>query len=243
MLVALIAPYSMLDLAEKYADMHFVLSGTWLRREAIEFYKRSKLPKMIDNGAYELGYPIPFDELIRYAEDIKADEIVCPDFFRVREGTYRATKEFIEQLTSKQRRRFKLIAVPQAQYPLEWVEAYLDMVKLDVDIIALPIWLQKEYKLRPAVFGYLKRKRLLDETKQYHLLGLDDYAECYAYPPGAIRSLDTSLPFSLTANNIWSTFGDVPHKRISLNAPRFTSMQLRLFEIHIEALKEAAREC
>ena len=240
MLVCLIAPYSMLDIAEKNTDMHFVLSGTWLKDEAKSFYRKSKKPKMIDNGAYELGFPLPFDELIRYAEEIDASEIICPDFFRVREGTYQATKEFIEQLTSKQRRRWKLIAVPQATCPSEWLDAYTEMVKLDVDVIALPIWLQKEFKMRPAVFGYLQKKGLLDSSVEYHLLGLDDYSELYAYPKGAVRSVDTSLPFSLTASNIWTTFGDVPHRRVDLNCPRFTQMQMRLLEVHIEALKEAA---
>jgi hypothetical protein len=237
----LIAPYSMLDIAEQFGDAHFVLSGVWLNREAREFFRQSKKWKLLDNGAYELGYPIPFDELLKLAEEIRANEIVCPDFFKVRDGTYEATKEFIEALTSKQRKQFKLLAVPQATSPSEWIESYKDMAKLNVDGIALPIWLQKHFKARPSVFGYLQKKHLLDDTKYYHLLGLDDYSELYAYPKGAIRSVDTSLPFSLTAANIWTTFGDVEHKRIPLDAPRFSQMQMRLLNIHLEAIREACQ--
>jgi hypothetical protein len=237
----LIAPYSMLDIAEQYGDAHFVLSGVWLDKKAREFFKQSKKWKLLDNGAYELGYPLPFDELLQLAEEIKADEIVCPDFFKVRDGTYEATKEFVEMFTSKQRRRFRLVAVPQATTPSEWIESYKQMAHLNVDGIALPIWLQKHFKARPSVFGYLQKKRLLDETKYYHLLGLDDYSELYAYPKGVIRSVDTSLPFSLTAANIWTTFGDVGHTRIPLDAPRFTQMQMRLLNIHLEAIREACR--
>jgi len=195
---------------------------------------------MLDNGCYEYGYPLPYDDLIALAREVKADEIVAPDFFRQREATFEATKEFLETVDPK-KLGFNVCVVPQAKSPLEWIEAYKDMVKLEIDVVSLPIWLHKYYKARPSVFGYLLKKGLFDETKEWHLLGLDGIGELYAYPKDVIRSVDTSLPFSLANANVWETcFGNSKHQRIAMDRERFAPMQEKLLMKHIKELKEAA---
>jgi len=137
----------------------------------------------------------------------------------------------------KQRRN---CAVPQAKDPVEFIEAYKQMKKLNVDVIAIPIWIQKHFKSRPAVVGYLRKRKIWDETKEHHLLGLDGFGELYAYEKGILRSVDTSLPFSLTHNGIWKSFGDVSGKRVPMDCKPFTKMQELLLKRHIGTLLEAA---
>ena len=49
----------------------------------------------MDNGVIE-GKPMPFEECVRRAELINADEIVLPDVYRDNHGTYDAVKEAID---------------------------------------------------------------------------------------------------------------------------------------------------
>lgn len=218
-------------------NMHFILSHVLGNERTVEFFKNDRRYKMLDNGCYEHGFPLATNELLDIAKATRTDEIVCPDFFRERKETYRATKEFL----SVADKGYKYAVVPQAKTPLEWVEAYQDMVKLDVNVIAVPIWLQKQFKSRPAVIGYIRAKKMLDPTKELHLLGLDNYGELYSYEPGIIRSVDTSLPFSLTHSNIWeSCFGVIKHERVPMNRQPFAKMQERMLTKHISELMEAA---
>jgi len=236
--VALIAPDSMIHWAEK-GSMYFILTRVVDNKELRKFFASQKKYKMLDNGVYETGFPLAGDELLQVAREVKADEVVAPDFFQQRQPTFEATKDFIDCCNPK-KQGFKVCAVPQAKDPLEFIEAYKQMKELEVDVLAIPIWLQKFYRARPAVVGYLRKKKIWDETKEHHLLGLDGIGELYAYEPGTFRSVDTSLPFSLTYNGVWQSFGDFSGKRVPMDCKPFTKTQELLLAKHIAALLEAA---
>lgn len=239
MKVCLIAPDSMLAWT-KQGTMHFILSRIVDDTRIRKFFADEKMYKMLDNGVYETGFPLPGDGLLQIAREVKANEIVAPDYFREREWTFNATKEFIETFDPRSK-GFKVCVVPQAKEPLEYAAAYKDMKRLEVDVIALPIWLQKYFKARPSVVGYLRKKKIWDETKEHHLLGLDGVGEIYAYGPEIIRSVDTSLPFSLTHNAVFSSFGDSDGKRVPMDRSAFQQMQEKLLSEHINELLQAAK--
>jgi len=221
--------------------MHFVLSRVRDNQYAKHFFRSEKKHKILDNGVYETGFPLDGETLLKLADEIKADEVIAPDFFKNQTATYEATKYFLESFDPKSK-GLKVCVVPQAHNPLEFVEAYKRMKQFKVDVIALPVWLQKHFKARPSIVGYLRKKRIWDETKEHHLLGLDGIGELYAYEKGIIRSVDTSLPFSLTYAHQFESFGDFTGKRIPFDIEPFQSMQLWVLRRHIDQLLNAAAE-
>lgn len=237
MKVALIAPEGMLNWT-KHGDMHFILTNVAKKRRLWMFFKGEKKYKMLDNGVYETNFPLDPERLVRIAKLVRADEVVAPDYLMRKRETITATKEFVECYRQK---GLKICAVPQGRDPVDFIDAYRKMKRLPVDVIAIPIWLQKLFRARPAVVGYLQKHKIWDETKEHHLLGLDEYGELYAYEKNILRSVDTSLPFSLTNSQIWETFYYVPHRRIDMDRGPFTKMQERMLIRHIRELKKVAK--
>lgn len=98
--MASIVPQNLLDFT-KNADIHMALAcfvGEPEYRNYTEFFQKKRKPDsflIMDNGVIE-GKPMPFEECIKRAELIDADEIVLPDVYKDHTGTYNAIKEAIE---------------------------------------------------------------------------------------------------------------------------------------------------
>jgi len=90
--VALIAPDSMVHWTIR-GSMHFILTRVIDNSQLRRFYASQTLYKMLDNGVYETGFPLAGDELLQVAREVKADEVVAPDFFKQKDATFEATKE------------------------------------------------------------------------------------------------------------------------------------------------------
>ena len=238
--VAIIAPIHHLSFSQR-GDMHFIVTAHLEFEEARKFFESETKYKMLDNGSYEFGIPLEGEELIELAKSIKADEIVVPDYFMDRKRTLRAAAEFLDRFGSE---KFSFCIVPQATCPEEFIYAFKQIMNDRrfgaARVIAFPIWLQKRFRCRPIVVSYLLRRGIMDMSRHYHLLGLDGIGELFAYPQGLIRSVDTSLPFSLTYNKVLETpFGDFDGQRMPLDG-KLHYQQLPLLEKHITNLLGAA---
>jgi len=233
MLVALIPRAHKVWYYAALGDFHFILPD--VRGTVIEqYYRASEKWKMLDNGTYETGQPLDAEEYVAYAKFLQADEVVAPDIIYDRKKTFELTKHFVESYSS---RKFAIAAVPQARSPSEWIEAYTEMVKLPVDVICIPIHLQKRFGCRPLLVKKLREKGLWNNTLQHHLLGLDNFSELKMYPPGTIRSVDTSLPFTLAYHGLSST--DTPKSRVPVDATFDQKMCERLQDLIMELLNIA----
>ncbi|RLE67027.1 MAG: hypothetical protein DRJ38_00205 [Thermoprotei archaeon] len=221
----------------EYAEMgtmHFVVPDNEL---LYDYYTASDKFKMIDNGAYELGRPLPDEEFVYLAAQIDADEMVAPDVLMDGERSLELTKHFLESYKPSWCR---VCAVPQGRNPEEFIEYYGKVAKLDVDTIGLPIWLQKKFGARFAVFSKLRKKNLLRRDVAHHLLGLDDFNELKQYPKGAIRSVDTSLPLTLAYHKVERPVDGL--SRVPVNA-RFDGFQHFLARRLTGRLLQIASSC
>lgn len=235
MKVALIAPRKLLPLTQ-LGDMHFIIPAN----KSVFFIPEVKY-KMMDNGTYESGQPLPIEEFLATAHQLKVDEIVLPDVIQKRLETTQLTLIFISTVTKE----FKYAAVPQGNNPLEWIECYKEFAKVDeIDVLCIPIWLQKKFGCRPAVVHKLLKDREWAFNKTHHLIGLDGYGELYNYPIELIRSVDTSLPLSRAVACLNLPMEDSRLSRIRFDLETWTIPQVFYDSAkrNIEKLLEVAHE-
>jgi len=234
---------------EMQADMDFILIQRTVERTYREHYQRSLNYKIMDNGVYENPQNIPENprNIIRVAQELDVDEIILPDVIRSLRHTMIRIKEFFEQTTQGERNGFKLMAVPQGETPSEWTACYSNIIEEypEIKVIGIPVWLEKVFRMRPIVVHYLLRKGYWSYSHEHHLLGLDYYGELWAYPPGIIRSVDTSLPFSraIAEQNLFGNCAIAPpddHKRIT-TMYTMNDRELANAQIEISILRNIAR--
>jgi len=209
--VALIAPKNLLDYT-RLGEMHFIVPRNANKR----FFRYETMYKMLDNGTYELGEPMNIEDLIDLALSMRVDEIVLPDVMRNRKMTSALTMHAVRSIKPK---GMRFAAVPQGGSLHDFVECYRDFAKIpEIDVLCFPIWLEKIYHARPHVIWYIHRKGYWTEEKEHHLIGLDRISELFCYPKGAIRSVDTSLPFSVAfQQSTLSDLGEYTGPRVNLD--------------------------
>ncbi|KKL15638.1 hypothetical protein LCGC14_2503620 [marine sediment metagenome] len=103
-----IVPLGNFRLSDKYNDMHLLLYH-WAKESEkyLKYAKQSKVYKMLDNSQYELRQEIDYDDLIRYAERMKCDEIIAPDVMY----DFPRTKKLIEDFIPKVPKGMKIQGV------------------------------------------------------------------------------------------------------------------------------------
>jgi len=213
----------------KYADGLFIIPPHIDSEETKEQIRKLDCYKMLDNGSYELGKPLNDDDLIDLAEGLNVNAIVAPDQLHSQMFTVQRTLFFLDIVPDK----FEVVVVPQGMTPEDYIDVCLRFAEIDrVDIIALPIWLEKKFSCRPEVYRYVRRRI---QDKKFHLLGLDNPYEVLLYEDDVV-SVDTSLPFTLAKHNIrW-----IKPKRYELERVSFdeTLENPSLARYHIERLME-----
>lgn len=184
--------------SQKYFDIH--------RKE-----NRGNRYLVLDNGAFEEPEPIDNNTLLDIAEELKADEIVVPDFIGSAQKTMFAMGDFLGKFRKRDSlQNCKIQGVIEGANLNAVMECYRYFLDLDeVDVIGLPYWrLPESCEAENGCFGniaglggrrlYLTHHLISQKIfhkKPFHLLGL-----CYSraldwyrnYP--MIRSIDTSLP-------------------------------------------------
>jgi len=135
----------------------------------------------------------------------------------------------------------KYAVVPQARTPMEWIDAYRMMSQWDeVDVICIPVWLQKKFGCRAAIVHKLVKESYWNFDKKHHLIGLDGLGELYCYQCGMIRSVDTSLPFSRAFSLLELTFEDSKIPRVPMAVDTVSQSVERYIWMNIQALKVVA---
>ena len=79
-------------------------------------------------------------------------------------------------------------------------------------------------------------------TLDHHLLGLDNYYELVMYPPGLIRSVDTSMPFSMAFSKEISTpyYEPPEHDRVPDDV-NIMNMDMEILAREIDLLRTITR--
>jgi len=230
--VALIAPRSMLGFTQ-LGEVHFIIPVTVDE----EFYANEKMFKIIDNGVYETGRPLGFDELLSLARKVKANEVIVPDVLFDHEKTYTNAQMFFDNYIHGE---FGKMIVPQAMSPEGWIDAYFRMTKTfdEANCIGVPKWLDGKFHCRSAIMHYMRRHGIMAD-KPHHLLGVDSLADLITMPFEGIRSCDTSKPFTYAYAGKGLTFWeDEDIKRVDFDAPKCENIPLLMSNINV--LREAA---
>lgn len=235
MKVCLIPPDSLLH---KKMDLDFVLAHRVIQSQKYSnHYPRENTYKILDNGAYERDRMDMWD-ILSMASEMSADEVILPDIIM-----QRTPKVFYQDLIPSLPKNYRYMVVPQGETPTDWRESYLELCDLEgIHCIGLPIWLEKEFTSRVHVILHMFRKGELNMALDHHLLGLDNYWELACYPPGLIRSVDTSLPFSMAYSKEESAVYHHPpeHSRVP-NDAAIIDMDLEILHKELDMLREITR--
>jgi len=210
MKLGIICPINWLEGFAIQSAYHLVLPNVFEKsKEYRDFYiKQAQMGDFItlDNGAYELGYPMEPDELLEIAGKLKADEIVAPDVILNYKKTVELTEEFLEQVRDK----FdgKIGAVAQGSTFGEIKECYLRFLQDSrIDTIMLPFDIRFEIPNARKSDSFTKQRAFnrvalvnhilpLAPPKPIHLLGLSDGVELtFQKDHAEIRSNDSSSAF------------------------------------------------
>ncbi len=170
-----------------------------------EMFKSSPLDTLLDNGAFELGYPMPADEMIRLGHKVGADILVLPDF--PYEDWGRGWLTVTDEIMTYKGNGFKTLFVPQSTKDdviglYKSIERALENPQIDyigLSILACPN-------------AGLLRKEILERYKnwsaaknRFHILGMlgtvDEITELKEYE-SMINSWDTSAAVWYGINDI-----------------------------------------
>lgn len=175
---------------------------------------------ILDNGAAE-GHMPTMDELLRCAEDLEADEVVVPDVLGNMEGTLGGARVFGKYSKSEFSHGTKFMAVLQGR-TLQELKTCLDEYMLMgwVDTIGIPRHTletvecdhpshsgKQKDAIRKNGCTYMRAHIIEYFLEQYeglakiHMLGASPRfeQECLYIErtfPGAVRSMDTSMPYN-----------------------------------------------
>ena len=228
--MASIVPQNLLDFT-KDADIHMALAcfvGEPDYRNYTEFFQKKRKPDsflIMDNGVIE-GKPMSFEECIKRAELINADEIVLPDVYKDHTGTYNAIKEAIEYALKYDffDYRFRFMAVPQGDSMEDWVACAEEIIRdfgMHISTIGIPKHLVDTCKERDA--RLIAISNLYDKVPNLgewdiHLLGcwrtpLEVLMCTKASEQGiipTIRSCDSAIPYVYARNGMRFSDDDRP---------------------------------
>ncbi len=170
-----------------------------------EYYKNEQLRGatiIMDNGACELGKSLDGESLLKAINAIKPDILVLPDSLDNGHETIQLSSAFIRNY-SKYLSGIKLMGVAQGKTKEEWISTlkhFIDNKKVSMVGISNTdaVFSNHENEFsRYKTIGYLSELKILDGTKQVHILGLGnsghlEIEKLKEFP--FIEGIDTSAP-------------------------------------------------
>lgn len=203
MKLAHITPLNCIDIADKYNDMHLLLYHWALKsKRYVDFMRKSKVYKMLDNSFYELRTEIDYDDLIRYASEMKVHEIIAPDVMY----DYRKTKKLIDEFAPKVPKGIKIQGVVCGS-DIEELESCFRWLNNNesIDVIGIS---KHGYMLKGVDFcesrKLLTRHILKDNDyvhRPIHMLGINDVSDIGVGAAFNIRSIDGKFLAKVVNNN------------------------------------------
>jgi hypothetical protein len=172
------------------------------------FFRESKKFKILDNGAYEKGHPVPLSKLIEMGYEINADEIVIPDVFQNAHYTITHLEDCTRFLNNHKDicDSFSFMGVPQGKTPSEYMDCLDKMLRNPfVKTIGLSfIVIRDAFKEMTRTDSIMDNRIYLTNVlslcpryrKKFHLLGMGNCKELqYQVKHDWIRSADSSTCF------------------------------------------------
>jgi len=201
--LCVIAPLNFLFLS-KLGDMHFLLAQLAENEKYVEFYRKQRKYKILDNGAYEELTPMNFDSLLDAAKELQVNEVILPDYPLHSAETLRLVERAVSTLSKSDLKRYKFQAVPHGRTLNEWQKCLEKLLGFDeVSVIGFSILINKMLKTYNRVEAFNGSfKGIKSARKEVHVLGYDfPLFEVESFCSVA-RSIDTSLPVTLAHYNV-----------------------------------------
>lgn len=186
----------------KYNDYSFCLAHLALQdRTYIDFYKKAKGYKIVDNSIFELDHALPYADIIKAADILKANEVVSPDSFQNGPKTIKATEDFLKFFRAANlQEKYKVMGVVQGSNIPSWVKCFTWMDKNPlISVIGISYVGCAAFAKDPTDSRVKAVKYAIDHikpTKPLHLLGIGGNpleVALQSYFP-QVRSCDTSIP-------------------------------------------------
>jgi len=177
------------------------------------FYNRATYEDfvMVDTAVVELGYPMPFPRIVDLAKRVNASEVMLPDYSFNSERTYNETvNSYHHYINNYGDIPFQIHGVPQGETLIDYLNCFYKMSKLGfIDTIGISATtdVYSELELgRVTLINLLEDLGLIDESKEYHLLGYlmrqkgpSDKIKMIADKKW-IRGIDTRTPITFAYN-------------------------------------------
>jgi len=240
------------------SDMHLVLAHEILKRKTYTArYRALKKSKkhfiILDNGAFELGKPLPTKKLIEAAKIVNADEIVAPDIRGNLSATLKAVKRFIMFLRIYHEKKFSVAGVVQGSSLDECIKCIAEyQINPNISTVCIPMidpisdihsWIKdKNTRIIQNRLYLLKGMSRMFAPKPVHLLGLRNPIELtLAKQFDFVRSNDSSSAFIHGMNlrlfdNKYGLIGDKEKKLLDFDIDNLTSQQRGAIEINVQQI-------
>lgn len=241
----------------KFNDFDYALAPLVLTNEKYrDFYNKQSLrgrEVWLDNGAFELGHPLPFKDIIKAARLIGATHFIFPDILQNAKQTMANYKKYKDKVKT-----MKHIVCVQGKTEEEFMECYRYFAgQKDIDIIAIPFAIKfyDNYLNLDSKRWAFSRQIIIDKLiafggvnydKKHHLLGCIDPLEFKRYRDGIyryrfIKSIDTSCPIALgyehrTLTEKMGFVGDKPKMLMMENIDQgLTNLQKNIIRQNVTA--------
>jgi hypothetical protein len=211
--LATITPKSLLPVGPIALGLAHLLKDD---KELQKKWKELEVYKILDNSAFELGSAHRIEDMVDLAFAIDAQEIVLPDEFRdgkkTLERVYDALSYLHKDVFANDTVPFRVMAVPQGKTFGEWLRCY-EALAADprIDVIAINRDSSKYCGTRVDLLHFLEQRGMVKETKEYHLLGMQDNIlelEVVNDRFDWVRSIDSCFPWLVAKHNALFGFSD-----------------------------------
>lgn len=165
-------------------DIHLIIPEQLQYDDIVDYFRRTNVYKILDNGAYE-GNQLSIDELLDWAKELRVHEVVAPEVFQDYDGSLKLLREFRSVCPKNLKIHYVYHSVlPELPLP-------------GCDVIGIPTWMETEAFGRSALAHFLHTLIIHEDADiEIHLLGLNDLEDTIRCKP-YVRSVDTSLPVTL----------------------------------------------
>lgn len=242
MKLAIISPITHLNELSNLGDIQFAL-GHVKDLKYIEYYREQakQTYTIMDNGSYELGKSVSFDDIFEAAEEIKPDEIVAPDVQWNPVESLNLTRHFMKYAHGRGLRdKYKIMVVVWAFDPGDFPMWYKEYLKLNPDVIGIGKWLSTKFLARPSVVQLLKYEHMWKSDIEHHFLGCGFPGEALQLHDEG-RSMDTSGPIADAMNGLRYVEGEEYLNLHTSSLKRSLDFNARLTPEQLEIAKANCR--
>lgn len=221
-------PVKNLEMSDHF-DYDFVIATTCITHpEYLEWYRKSKRMKILDNGAFETGKALANDSYIEFAKEISADLVVIPDEYKNAIGTLDRFEEFLDEWNNNLMVA-DLMGVIQAEGSLDMAHA-MGVLYQSHGIKWIGV---------PYACGLDRYQLIKDhpEWKNVHILGLPTLPELQSLRllPN-VKSIDSSLPVKVTVEG---KYIENCIRADSYAKPGDTSLNAELLSVNLRMFHDA----